>query len=518
MGQIGGYFDELVTRFDGQPAPTATIIDLNTAGRQAGYYRNLIENGCPEGERSEKFQEVVWHLASMGWTIEQIVDELARYPNGIGLKYAKRLLAEVRRSFNKWRVRIGGAPAGTQQQGTAGTVGAAGWLRFCQCDAKGRPLSNLANLMLGLRNDPAVKDILAYDQMYCGEMLVRNINNKPPLASPKPVEDVEISSLQEWFQLNGLPLIGLETVYWGVDLRSHERCYHPVRDYLNGLQWDGTSRVDTWLTTYLGVQPSEYSKAIGRMFLVAAIARIFQPGCQADYMLILEGPQGEFKSSACKILAGDWFSDHLPDIATAGKDVSQHLRGKWIIEITELNAMSRAESAQLKSFISRTTERYRRSYGRKESVEPRQCVFIGTTNKTVYLRDETGGRRYWPVKTSTIDLDALRRDRDQLLAEAIQLFCAGAQWWPDKVFEAKYVRPEQDARYEADPWEDRIVEYLCGLVGSKLRISDVAKFVLGFVSDARIGTTDARRIANILEREGWKRGPRQKDGRWWIKS
>ena len=194
------------------------------------------------------------------------------------------------------------------------------------------------------------------------------------------------------------------------------------------------------------------------------------------------------------------------------------MRGKWIIEISELNAMSRAESAQLKSFISRTTERYRRTYGYKESVEPRQCVFIGTTNKSVYLRDETGARRYWPVKTGTIDLAGLRRDRDQLLAEAVQLFRDGVQWWPDKAFEANYIKPEQDERYEADPWEVPIADYLETLLtNAKVTVSQVAKNALGFVSDARIGTADARRIAAVLERQGWYRAPRQANGRWWIK-
>jgi len=289
-----------------------------------------------------------------------------------------------------------------------------------------------------------------------------------------------------------------------------------VRDYLDSLRWDGTKRVDLWLTNYFGARQTEYTTAVGRFFLVASVARIFRPGCQADYMLILEGGQGEYKSSACKILGGEWFSDNLPDIATAGKDVSQHLRGKWIIEVTELHAMSRAECNQLKAFITRTVERYRASFGRKEVVEPRQCLFIGTTNKSVYLRDETGGRRYWGVKTGTIDLDALKRDRDQLFAEALQLFRDGTPWWPDKEFEQKHIQPEQDVRFEADPWEDPVGEYLARTSAAVL-ISQIAKDVLGFDGYSRLGTADARRIAAILEREGWERGKRQLNGRFWIK-
>jgi predicted P-loop ATPase len=357
-------------------------------------------------------------------------------------------------------------------------------------------------------------DAIAYDEMLCAPMLMQPLQGENDF-TPRPLTDVDVGIMQDWLQHLGLKRIGKDTVHQAVDIRASECSFHPVRDYLGGLTWDGMPRMANLFSNYFGAEPRPYVEAIGRMFLVSMVARIYKAGCKADHMVVIEGPQGTLKSTACAVLAGNWFSDNLPDV-TEGKDVSQHLRGKCLIEVSEMHAMTRAESTLLKAFISRQMERYRPSYGRKEVIEPRQCIFIGTTNRDTYLRDETGGRRYWPIKAGRIDIDALIRDRDQLFAEAVAAFRGGAAWWPEKDFEREQIMPEQEARYEADAWEENIQKYLTGC--SRVTVGQVAREAL-FIETPRIGTAEQRRIAAALERLGWKRGKKDWEGkRWWTKT
>ncbi|MGY4803379.1 VapE domain-containing protein [Teichococcus aerofrigidensis] len=394
--------------------------------------------------------------------------------------------------------------------------GAAPWLRDCQSDKEGDPRGNLANVMLALRADRHLTDLLAYDQMLRAEILARPVPaSLCPPEEARPVQDADVSALQEFLQRQGLERVSKDTVHQAVSLRARERGFHPVQQYLNGLFWDGQPRLAKWLHTYLGAEATPYTAGIGTMFMVAMVARVFQPGCKADYMMVLEGAQGAMKSTACAVLGGPWFSDNLPDIR-GGKDVSQHLNGKWLIEVAEMSALDKAEAAALKAFITRPVERYRPSYGRKDVIEPRQCVFIGTTNKTAYLRDETGGRRFWPVKVAPVlDVAGLARDRDQLFAEAYALYRQGTQWWPTRDFEAEHIRSEQEQRYEADAWEQAIAEWLNAK--TQVTVLEVARGALG-IETAKIGTADQRRIAAALERLGWQRGARAHGGvRKWEK-
>jgi predicted P-loop ATPase len=286
--------------------------------------------------------------------------------------------------------------------------------------------------------------------------------------------------------------------------------FHPVRDYLDGLKWDGVKRIDTWLTTYGKAKDTPYVRAVGALMLIAAVRRVRRPGCKFDEMPVFESPQGTDKSSMLATLAvnPDWFSDDLP-LGADSKKMIEHLRGRWIVEAAELNGMRRADVEHLKSFLSRQVDRARMSYDRMITEEPRQCIPVGTTNHEQYLKDLTGNRRYWPVKVEAFDLPALQRDRDQLWAEAAMresqresIRLDPALWEEAKI--------EQSERTMAEPWIDDIDNVLGDMEG-KILAAD-AWNVIGLPAANRSQDHNAR-FGRAMKVLGWTRTKLRFDGK-----
>ena len=304
------------------------------------------------------------------------------------------------------------------------------WSHKLRLDLAGQPERNEANVITALSCDEAFAGAIVFDAFRQEIVVTRPLpwdaSGEP---APRPWTDSDDVRAAEWLQRRELNVTPM-TVSRSVSAVAREITVHPVRDHLGALAWDGVPRIETWVCRYLGAEDTAFNRSVGALWLISAVARIFRPGVKADHMLVLEGPQGARKSTALKILAGeDWFTDELPDLGS--KDAAMHMQGVWIIEIAELDAIGKAEVSRIKAFLTRTTDRFRPPYGRYTIEVPRQCVFAGTVNPDTYLRDETGNRRFWPVRCGTIDIDALARDRDQLWAEAVARFRAGAIWWMD---------------------------------------------------------------------------------------
>lgn len=365
---------------------------------------------------------------------------------GIAVSILEKQLGELRRRLN-----------------STGDVNQAAvlprWAALLRLEPSGTPERNEANVITALSLDAALAGALVFDE-FAQEILVTRALPWEPVGStlPRAWGDADDVRCAEWLQrheINVPPVVvGRSVVAVARNIRIH-----PVRDYLTALAWDGTLRLDAWAVTYLGATDTPLNRAMASLWMISAVARIMRPGCKADHMLILEGPQGIRKSTALKVLASDaWFTDELAEIGS--KDAAQQMRGVWIIEMAELDAIGRAEVSRIKAFLTRTSDRYRPPYERYVVTVPRQCVFAGSVNPDTYLRDETGNRRFWPLRCGEIDLDGLRRDRDQLWAEAVARFNEGAPWWLEDRDLIVSATAEQEARYEPDAWDALIERWL----------------------------------------------------------
>jgi predicted P-loop ATPase len=284
--------------------------------------------------------------------------------------------------------------------------------------------------------------------------------------------------------------------------------FDPQHDYLNGLVWDKEAgRVDTWLIRLAGAADTPYVRAVSRKTLIGAAARALNPGCKFDTALILESATGRNKSQALAILAvrDAWFSDALAG-NLRDKDAVVAVQGKWLVEVGEVEKLFRKnEAAELKSYLSRRIDTIRRPFGRVAEDLPRRFILIGTTNSEAYLNDPTGNRRFWPVKISKFDLDALKAERDQLWAEAVAAYCAGESLvLPEDLWAT--AADEQEQRRAKDPWEDAIAEYLArdrqGHVLTRLHSRDLLDKAIGLPRGQQ--TTEAfTRLRAVMALLGW---------------
>lgn len=324
---------------------------------------------------------------------------------------------------------------------------------------------------------------------------------------PRDWQDSDDEFFRAYLQSQpGMARIAMDHVRGGISMYADRNRFNPVTGYLNGLQWDGLPRLDRLFTHYFKAENDEFARLTGPKFLIGMVARAMQPGCKRDEMPIFEGEQGVKKSTALSILAGDeYFSDGLPNIHD--KDAMQHLQGMWLIEIGELSALRKSEVEDVKRFIASKIDKFRPAFGRNVVESRRSSVFSATTNADTYLKDPTGNRRFWPIRCGNIDLDALRRDRDQLFAEAVTRYRAGERWWLDGADELALATAETDARQELDPWHEQVARYANGLamIGLPVTLEQVMQICLGMNEPNTQNSGVTRRISAILSIEGFRR-------------
>ncbi|WP_160171349.1 virulence-associated E family protein [Kozakia baliensis] len=392
------------------------------------------------------------------------------------------------------------------------------WCTMLERNERGEARATSANALIALQNAEELQGIVAIDEMEDAAMVMRALpdHEDDDATFPRLFSDVDVTRVQVWIQQNGIPTMTYDALYKVMMMEATRLSYHPVKEWLTSLRWDGVKRIDTLLPNIFMSHDTPYARDVGRKFLIAMVARVMNPGCKMDYMLILEGKQGVRKSTACNILGGPWFSDSLPDLRHGGKDVSQHIKGKWLIEVAEMSALDKSDANALKSFITRAVERYRPSYGRTDIKQPRQCVFVGTTNQSAYLRDETGARRFWPIEvgiSGPIDIERLTMEREQLFAEALAAWENGEKYWPTTKEQEDTYATEQEKRQETDEWGSVVMAYLMDKQSSKIRILDIAEYALD-IKPKDVGTTTSRRLASIMRKLGWERTHTEYGKRW----
>jgi predicted P-loop ATPase len=378
--------------------------------------------------------------------------------------------------------------------------------------------AGLSNVYAILRNAPEWEGVVVYN----------DARGEVQFVAPPPFVEVEPGA---WTPERLSLATRVKTVIWlervwhlktnskavgeALEAIAASRKINPVQGYLKGLRWDGVPRLDTWLVRYCGTKDTPYTRGVGAAWLRQGVARALHPGCPFFGMLVLEGLQGRGKSTVFSILGGDYFTDDVVDLHN--KDAVAQVRRSWIVELPELAAMRRSDLEATKAFLTRRTDNQRLAYREDPEMMARRCIFGGSTNADVWLVDVSGNRRFWPVKVGLIDLEALRRDRDQLWAEAMATWSAGAAANLEEHLWAEAAE-EQGDRTMDDVWEGAVSRFIANK--AQTSAEDVLVDAIGLKLE-QITQRERLRIGDVLRRLGW--GRRQirvkrdgKDAREWV--
>lgn len=391
---------------------------------------------------------------------------------------------------------------------------AGGWKDQLARSESGALITHMQNVELILGNDERWAGVISFNAF---SSKIVKLRAAPYGGGTGDWADIDDMRVMKWLAQTYNLRVKASSVIEAVSVVAHDHTFHPVREYLNKLEWDRVPRLEQWLTDVMGVVPSDYVRKVGKRWMISAVARVMNPGCKADSVLILEGAQGAGKSTAMSVLGGEWFMD--TPFTLGDKDAFQAIRGKWIIELGELDSFNKAESTKAKQFFSASTDTYRESYGRRTNDVARQCVFVGTTNQEEYLKDATGNRRYWPVACTRVELDLLARIRNQLWAEAMFCFKSGEIWWVNRD-EASMFTEAQDERFVVDEWEGPILTWLeNSQIGATTSGGELLGTALN-IDPSHWGKPEQMRVGAIMHRFGWKRTrlstPSKSGQRHWV--
>ncbi len=376
----------------------------------------------------------------------------------------------------------------------------------------GPAMACLANTITVLRDDPALAGLVAYDEFAAKAVItrsppiMRNGDKPAPGPFPRAWTNTDVVMIRKHMQNSFIPNAVKSDIEDALDAVALTNRFHPVRDYLDSLTWDGEPRLNRWLWHAFGVDAADadmnaYHDEVAAAFMIGAVRRVRQPGCKVENMMILEGEQGIGKSRSLRLLFSPWFSDSLP-AKLESKDAVQGLFGRWCLEFAEIEQIIRSDVEVIKAFLSRQVDEIRLPYAKAVSEFPRQCVLVGTTNGDDYLRDATGNRRFWPIRCRMIDLEWLTANRDQLWAEASAREAAGEEHWLVSPASIRAAILAQAERVQSDLWEEDVAAFVAGR--SPVRMRDIVDAVIG-VEVAKRDLILERRLAKILKRLGYRR-------------